>query len=409
MADNEYLRLPRGMFDRGSHWVSHELQILRIHTECGLMIGCETIKYSPVSFKSTFTRECNTANNKIYEFDDRAGRRLVLTCDSTASVLRQYLSCFDFVPKRVAFISPTFRYWTDNAHNRFFTQIGYCIINESEDIGAVDFHLTQLSQSMNSLLNQVQINTRIYLNDYRALRNILLRYIKEEELKDFLFHFQFSNELERQEILKQTIRDSRLKEQMCQMFSLKPKRFTFSGDNEFNLPEEYNELYEMAIALKLSLDKDIYFCPTDLHCIETIDSYTIRFITDSGYSIAEGGKYSDFSNRFDNRITSFWSICSGIEPIERTGTWNKDNYADKKVAVIALGASVDFMVRAMNSISNNDQIPCYTGNTVNLQKSIKKISKTYRYCTIIGKNEQYWRKIKIKDLQNNTSIEIEVK
>ena len=114
----EYLRLPRGMHDRNSIWNAHKTEILKLHDQCGKGIGCDVMSYSYVSFKSTFTKDCNITNDKIYEFLDKSGRTLVLTCDSTASILREYLSDPLCLPRRISFISPTFRYSYNSTYVR---------------------------------------------------------------------------------------------------------------------------------------------------------------------------------------------------------------------------------------------------------------------------------------------------
>lgn len=407
MLEGEHLRLPRGMFDRNSKWVSHELQIMIAHKECGELIGCNVVKYAPVSFKSTFTRECNTANDKIYEFNDRAGRRLVLTCDSTAPVFREYLSRDPHDGDRISFVCPVFRYWTDNAHNRYFTQIGYSIVNEHESSNPVDFHLVQISMAMKLLLNRLSIETKVYLNDYQALRQVFSPYIDGSDLKRFLYRFQFSNLSTRLSMIHNVIEDTRLREQMCTMFSSPPQIITMGRkENLLALPDAYLHLYEMAEALKQTLHCDIYFCPTDLHCIETIDSYTVRFLTDDGYAIAEGGKYSAFAHRFDKRLTTFWSICTGVEPLERMGQWTHDSNLCKTVAVYEFGADNAFILQALCAIRKMDLIPCFVGKITNVRKAVKQAHKKYPFCTILGEDEQKRKRIQLKDFRQNAVFDI---
>ena len=92
MKDEEYLRLPHGMFDREEEWIKRERKILEFHSQCGEKIGCKLKKYSPLSYSSTFIRGANTAKDKVYTLNSKSGKSLILSCDSTPSVFRNYIT-----------------------------------------------------------------------------------------------------------------------------------------------------------------------------------------------------------------------------------------------------------------------------------------------------------------------------
>lgn len=146
----EYLNLPHGMFDRDEEWIKRERIILENHFQSGQAIGCELKKYSPLGYTSTFIRGANTAKDKVYTLNSKSGKSLILSCDSTPSVFRNYVVNNNGQPQRVAFISPLFRY--RNSHSRHFTQIGYSIINEKkQNDGELDIYLIQLAKAMTDL------------------------------------------------------------------------------------------------------------------------------------------------------------------------------------------------------------------------------------------------------------------
>ena len=396
----EYLRLPRGMHDRNSIWNAHKTEILKLHDQCGKGIGCDVMSYSYVSFKSTFTKDCNITNDKIYEFLDKSGRTLVLTCDSTASILREYLSDPLCLPRRISFISPTFRYWTDSAHNRFFTQLGYCIINEGLSQGVLDIHTIQLTSAMYDFLSELGIKTTIFLNDYTAIKKIFSKYVNDNELKDFIYKFQFSGTEQRPQIIDSVVSDFILKRQLRNIFSSEPMElysYMSPDENPLDLPNEYFGIYEMAYMIKNTCDSSVFFCPTDLHCIEMMDSYTVRFMINNSFAIAEGGNYSEYAKKFNTHIHSFWSICSGIEPLERTVQWCENNTTSNRVAVFNYGASSSYILSVINSLKTIGYIPCFISDVTNIRSAIKQIKNLYDKFTIIGANEECQNYFYIKD------------
>ena len=53
MSEQEYLRLPHGMFDRDEEWIKRERAILENHAKSGEKIGCKLKKYSPLESLDT--------------------------------------------------------------------------------------------------------------------------------------------------------------------------------------------------------------------------------------------------------------------------------------------------------------------------------------------------------------------
>ena len=153
MSEQEYLRLPHGMFDRDEVWVKRERIILDNHAKSGERIGCKLKKYSPLGYSSTFIRGANTARDKVYTLNSKSGKSLILSCDSTPSVFRNYIENNDGQAQRISFVAPLFRY--RNSHSRHFTQIGYSMINEKRtDDENMDINLIQLAEAMTDLFRR---------------------------------------------------------------------------------------------------------------------------------------------------------------------------------------------------------------------------------------------------------------
>jgi hypothetical protein len=287
--------------------------------------------------------------------------------------------------------------------------LGYCILNEEPNSGVSDMHILQLASAMHEFLSELRIDTTIFLNDYTAIKNIFASYINDYELKEFIYKFQFSSTEQRLQIIDDVISDSILREQMHCLFSSEPMELSSyipSDGNPLNLPDEYLGIYEMASMIKNMCNTDTFFCPTDLHCIEMMDSYTIRFMINNSFAIAEGGNYSEYAKKFNKHIHSFWSICSGIEPLERTANWPQNNDSSNRVAVFNYGVSSQFILSVINTLKRHNYIPCFISDTVNVRSAIKKAQKRYEKVAIVGRDEEEKQYIFIKDLSTGQNRKI---
>lgn len=398
----EYLRLPHGMIDRDGSWLRKEREILQFHDACGQRIGCEPIKYSPISFSSTFERAANTANEKIYKFDDRSGRSLTLSCDSTPSVFRNYILANDGEPKRVSFIAPLFRYRNSNSHNRHFTQIGYSIINEIDSDDDIDINLIELVKAIVDLCSNVGITVKIYMNDYYALRKTLSPFILEEKLPEFCRKLQFADMEERLQLLEKEISDKDVRNDLINLFSRKVERI-IENDQKMNrlmLLGNYLRIYKMANELRNYTNVDVYFEPTNLHSFEIIDTYSIRIISSDDVPLAEGGKYTKYARNFNKMLTSFWSIATGIEPLERNipNIISQNKY--KKLAIYNLDSSASFILKVMRVLSESGYIISYLGKVTKMNKVIKQAKKKFTDIVVIGKREEDSSKVEIRSLNS---------
>ena len=311
-----------------------------------------------------------------------------------------------------SFISPIFRYWTDSSRNRFFTQIGYCIINGGEANDSKLIHLLEIAYVMSELLDKLGIETTVFLNDYSALKKIFLPYIGRTHLKEFIYKFQFSSKEQRVKIISETVENAELKEKMIDLFSLEPQEIvsTYSSKtNELFLPTEYLGIYDLAKNIRSLCNKKVFFCPSDLHCIEMMDSFTIRFMKDNSYAVAEGGDYSAYAEKFNSNIHSFLSICSGIEPLERNAFWKDNNDCKNRVAIFQYGASVDFIIKIFKLLSDTEYVPCFIGEVSSVKQAINYAKKRYTRLIIAGEREESTGRIIIKDLLDGSEKIMQIK
>ena len=407
MNNKEYLRLPHGMFDRDSDWIESERLILENHKNCGRRIGCELEKYSPLGYKSSFSREIHTADNKVYELTSKTGKELLLSCDSSPSVLRKYISTNLSGPKRVSFIAPLFRY--KNSHNRHFTQIGYSFINENGlNNKKVDYNLVQLSKAMIDLFESMSIPTYIQINNYKALKEIIKKYTDIKDVGRLLYELQFGDIEKRTLLIDETFTDSKKKKELIDMFNMDVQVIEdINCFEKLDLPEEYYEFFDTYNAIKKVTGVDLAFNPSDLHSIETIDDIALRFKTKSGVSLGDGGNYSIYANRWNNKINSFYSVATGVEVIER----NKEvvlNHDYDKVAVYSIDASDDFILRSMDRLYEEYDTVSYNGEVRNISKLLKKIQKNYTHFVVLGSNEELKNELEVKKLRSRDSVKIKL-
>jgi len=404
--NDEYLRLPHGMFDREADWVRRERQILSKHDEIGRRIGCEVKKYTPLGYSETYQRGTNAANDKVYKFDSKTGKSLMLSSDSTPSIFREYLASGESKSKRIAFVAPLFRY--RNSHSRHFTQIGYAIINEKKDENDIDTKIVELGKGMVNLFDSMGIKINIYLNNYEALKQILAHDVSEEKMSEILYQLQFASEDERLKFFKENIKDSKRREQLMDLFTRKPTQIIEYDEknNYLNLPDEYIGIYRIAEGLKTVANVDVIFDPTNLHSIETLDNYAMRFTTLNGSHLGDGGEYTSYAKRFDDRISSYWSVASGVEAISRNTPLEIEQASLKKLALLNTDASALFALQTIKKLEDLGFAVVYQGNNIKIGKAIKKLDEDYTYLSIIGKDEEMGGEIKIKDLNTRNEVNI---
>lgn len=405
--DERYLQLPHGMFDRSSEWVHKEREILEKHDAHGRKIGCEVKKYTPLGYSETYQRATSAANEKVYKFESKSGKSLMLSSDSTPSIFREYLASKEVKSKRISFVAPLFRY--RNSHSRHFTQIGYAIINESKDDGSsIDTKIVELVNAMIGLFRSMGIKVNICINDYRALRTMLNDDFGEDKLHEILYKLQFSSLEDRINFFEENIKNFQKKQQLIKLFSMKPVKINGlnSFDNTLELPDEYLEIYDMAKAISIVSDVEIIFDPTNLHSIETLDNYALRFVTEKGNHLGDGGEYTHYAQKYNKRIISYWSVASGVEAIERNSRSKMPIRKMHKVALFNIDASSMFVLQILKKIENIGYSVVYQGKILKIGKAIKKLDGDYTDIVIIGKNEEEGQDVKIRNLQTRKEIVI---
>ncbi len=387
-TNDEYLRLPRGFFDRDEEWVQFKRQVLSTHTTVGSSIGANLLELSPLGFRDTFTKASNNAGDKVFDFADKAGRQLFLACDSTPAVLRNYCNNNQQgKATRVGFVAPLFRY--RDGPTRHFSQIGYAAINEALPTNAVDFSLLQLVGAMTNLCKKSNLTIQVFINDFKALRTMLNDGgISNEEMPDFLHSLQFSTLEQRADLLKERISNPHVLPDLLDVLTLQRLG-----------QAPYQHIHEMALAIKRYTGADVIIDTTNLHSVETVSGYAVRFLTQEGVHLGDGGQYNNFGQTFDSRVQTVRSVATGVEAISQNIPIPSLPSPENKIMVLNLGASDHFVTQALQHLGEKGFSVVYGGIPANLAKAIKKVaSEGYTHLTILGDTEEKSSEIYVKEL-----------
>lgn len=178
-------------------------------------------------------------------------------------------------------------------------------------------------------------------------------------------------------------------------------------DNKLNLPEEYMGIYKMGEGLSYITNNDVYFDAKDLHSIETIDNFALRFRTLEGIALGDGGEYTKYAKRWNNKIQSFWSVASGVEAIERNSPEIQLEEVKRNIALCSIDATPEFVLRVIKELEDMGESVSYKGNIRNVGKAIKKVQNEYTHIAILGSDEENGKDIRIKSIADEESFIIE--
>jgi len=406
----EYLRLPHGMVDRDSIWEKRTREILSQHANIGVKMGFDLKRYAPLGFSSTFKKGTETTKDRVYEFVSKSGNFLMISPDSTASVMREYISSGEREVKRIAFVTPVVRQRNKNRNYRHYTQVGYAIINETSidtrtETG-MNLPLIQLAKGMKELYDAAGVKMIIRLNNYEALRRIFLLYVSESELAALFYKLQFASVDERSRLFKNIITDKQRCEQLVNMFQQDSIKIEPNVDNILNFPEEYLGIYKVARALKYYTDVDVYFEPANLQSIATVDNYHMRFVTLDGVHLGDGGEYTNYARRFHPEINSLYSVATALEEVERNGSIELPLDTMKKVTIFNMNANPMFVLQVMKEFEGLGFAVVVKGVVNKLGKAIKKLEEDCTHISILRQNDANIEDVEVEDLKSGESVSL---
>jgi histidyl-tRNA synthetase len=326
--------LPKGFHYLLRDDVEHKHRILQAFISESNKIFCQLIEFPPVSFANTFTKGAHLTGDKVYEFKDKSNRNLILTPDSQAHTFNHYLS--NFVGQRnikYSWICPVFRY--RNISKRHFYQLGYANVNydSQNEIAELFMNIRQLINFINAVCS-----TTITLKIVNpGLVRELIECAFKDQLKASLFYDEIRN-LSSTDALRAIERlkdESEPKKDLIKIFSGGMNNLT-----QIELSLQYRqcrEIFQFVNLLFVNQNVNIELQLENLYCSEILSS--IGFIVEAeGDKIGDGGIYNIYANRFDSRIKSIISSCTGIEALSR---YMKKQSTFKSIAIFLKNYSAD--------------------------------------------------------------------
>lgn len=404
---DEYLRLPKGMVDREAEWEIKTQKIYETHSRLAQKSGFELIRYAPLGFSSTFFKGTETARDRAYSFLSKSGKDLMISPDSTASVMREYVSRGDLNSRKIAFITPLVRQRNKNRHYRHYSQLGYALINENSYISNnsdISFQILQLLKLMKEFFDELEIDVVIYVNYFGALRKILKKFIAEPNLSDFLYKIRFSSDIEREEILKQEISDNQVCASLIDLFNRKPQ--IVKPDVDLKIPTEYKEIYELSRVLKDYANIQILFDPANLHGVATSKSFHFRFTDINGRHLGDGGNYSEYAKNFHEHIKSLFSVAIALEEVEISSKLFIKKISSESIALINVDANADFAINTIKKLESLGLSVTVINEKNKLGKVIKNLSTNFKYLLIIRKEDFKIENLLIENLKSQNKLSI---
>ena len=248
----------------------------------------DIVEFPPVAFKQNFLKGSNIVGEKAYEFADKKGRQLILTPDPQVHTFDNHIASRGRGRGRYSWISPAFRY--RHAPTRHFYQIGYTSINFklSNEADEIILGLETLSNFVANVCKEKV--TVLLVHPSLALKITELRGDGSQIVGSYIYGQIDENHV----------------------------RSCWETD-ELNFAQTITELNTLKNVVTYFSEHGTVNCQLDLkktYSQETL-SGTGFIIEVLGKKIGDGGIYSEYGSRYDERIQSVMSICTGVNPFLR--------------------------------------------------------------------------------------------
>jgi histidyl-tRNA synthetase len=305
--------LPKGFTNTLNKDLENKYEIIQLLREESQSIYTEFIEFPPVAFLDTFTKAASITGDKIYQFKDKKGRDLVLTPDSQGLLFNHYLSTEDVDKSaRYTWISPTFRY--RNVENRHFYQIGFASINHS-----IDFEVSEVffcvKKTVEFIRKLIPHPVKLILVNPGLIKEITNSILQNENKTDIEFEKLrvLSNE-DRKSAILEIFPDSVHRDILLSILKSNTDK-----NQIIHLIAKYKEGEKIKKLLRLieSLNHVEYELELgNMYCSEILSG--MGFIMEiEGRKIGDGGVYNLYGAKFNARVKTIVSACTGVTAISR--------------------------------------------------------------------------------------------
>lgn len=357
--------------------------------------------------------------DSMYVFDDKAGRRLVLRPEMTASVARVYITYFmksAKKPLRLGYIGPCYRY--DNpqfGRYREFRQAGFELIGS--DYPEADAEILALCDDLMTRLGFT--NFELKVGHVGILREILEQEGLGESVQDKILSLIDRNKLDE---VYQLFQDSKLSEECTALIKtlmqLKGKNIKEIIDQATDLlksyPKAQKEIQNLKEILTIYLssgNRDRILC--DLGFARGLEYYTGMifeiFVPDISIAVGGGGRYNKLIENFHGQPTPAVGCAPGIDRIVLALTEKKifkgnDKSSENKILITCLDEIIlPEAIKIAHLLRKNNLSTEFDVGRKGLKKFLSYAAeRKIHHVIIVGSKEIVNGQVVVRDLARET-------
>lgn len=330
---------------KGFHYLSREAfqvknSILEIFSRLSYNLFTELVEFPPVSFYRTFEKGADTIGEKVYYFNDKKERKLILTPDAQAHIYNYHINNNEYDRnKRYSWLSPTFRY--RNILSRHFYQIGYSSINYCKENEVIELFLCT-RQLINLCKQTTSAHIKITVYNPALILDIIYQILNDWS-QTALFYEKIRNlgpELSIG-VIEDAFSASKHKDHLLKLFSCKyndvNSLYSLSEYDQCTCTLNFLSLFSgiKNIAFKIELQT--------LYCSEILSGIGFTFEIND-HKIGDGGIYSSYASKFNSKIKTAISACTGVNAI----TKHYNNYQNYYCVTILLKNYTSDILNCLN-------------------------------------------------------------
>lgn len=404
--NSEVYRSPAGFRDRyGADW-DFDYNSRDIARKVAYLSCFEPLITTPIGFLSTFEKERILNKDRIYPLTDLSGRQLVLSPDSTASVLRwlcEYGKSSNYT--RLMFTSPVFRYRRNKY--KYTNHLGYAIANEKSDSSSTyNQALITIVDAMFQFFSKFDNSIKIKVTDFSIWHRLLaMEFNHDGDRKDILYQLRFKDVNSQKSYIESTIRNSSLKNLILSLLNEK------NVEIENIIQQTGKNLFEPILDFKSDLKKiygiEASFDLSNFHGSEVQSGIAFQFYSGEGLMLGDGGCYSDYAKKFNSNIRSFFSAATSVEYLgEIYG--NKLSQSDLKVCIVYMNNQAKLARKVCDEFRKIKIPALITKANKKILNNINSVKQNNCWYTILGAVEEENNMIVLKNTTNDIDFSVSI-
>jgi histidyl-tRNA synthetase len=404
-ASDDALRLPRGFHDTSRQELDVERFVIDAFVRRGCQIGCSRLRTSPVGHAATFLHGVHTAGEKVFAFEDRAGRPLMLTPDSTPGLLRWYLSQGLTGPRRLFFQSPLFRYRRQKYRN--FQQIGFTLINEHyRKLDDVDEGALLLARTaLRTIVNDLGLRFTMRVTDFGVWHDCLHQIgLSKSQILELQNALRSMSLAEREAWVSAQISAGPGRNKFLALLRCNGPISDCLRDADLRPALQRAAGFAERCAKGFDIPVELSF--SDFHSSELQDGISFQFFTLEGKRFADGGCYGLYASNFDARITSLKSFATGIEFFQSADLRLPHSAHPDKLIVIEADAAPEFTRCLSDAVLSAGLPVVQRAVPTRISRALQKYADEFRWLIVAGRMEEESEVLSVRDLKRMTTTQV---